>query len=1103
MSEVRQWLKSLGLERYAEAFEREEVSFDNLAELTDDDLKGLGLPLGPRKTILKAISGSGHAATVAPIPSPNAYTPSHLADKILTSRAALEGERKQVTVLFCDIVDSTALAARIGEEQMHALLSRFFELAMAEVHRYEGTINQFLGDGFMALFGAPVAHEDHTRRAVLAALDIRRAVADAGESFRGLELRMGLNTGPVVVGKIGDNLRMDYTAVGDTTNLAARLQQRADPGVILISEATQPLVEGYIRAEALAALEVKGKSAPVAAFKVLGRGHRVSRLDGRDERTLSHFVGRTREMASMMDILAEAEAGRGQVVGIVGEPGVGKSRLVYELRERLRERGCLYVEGRCLSYGGAIPYLPILDLLRAQCGVVEADTAASTMKRISSALWDAGMDDESLPYLLLLLGVREGTEGLREMSPETVKARTVQALIRLLLEKSRRQPLVVAVEDLHWVDKTSEELLAALAGSITGAAVLLLGTYRLGYRPPWMDQSYATQIALRPLSAEDSRSVVASALAAGPIVEELAQSIVRKAEGNPFFLEELARSVAARGEQTIQQDLPDTIQGLLLARIDRLPEYAKRLLQTAAVLGREAPLRLLRATHDAPDRLDADLQELKHHELLYERADAREPMFVFKHVLTQEAAYDSLLSTRRAVLHEAAGHALERLYADRLEERYDLLAYHYPRSPNTDKAFEYLVRANKKAMSADAPIEAKGYFERAMELLDALPDTEANQRRRLALLADQVVLFQNLFQMQEYYELLTRYEPVAIELNDPTLLGPLVQQIGHCDWTFGRFERAHRRFARAAELLEPAGNYAVAAQTYQIWMWNHLCRGNFRDALTLQDRVEVAWQRQPNLRWYVYALSAAALAYGYLGRFDEGINAGRKAVAVAEKFHDTTQMSFAAWALGFVYVCQGDLGLAMKYGALGVEKAPTPAERAWADGSLAAAWCRAGQIEKTIEVLAPLYAGMRSIGFVPGERWALFLGEAYCRAGRLEDAQRFLEEGLAIHTQHGMRYEAAVSRRLLGEVAASREFDPDAASRAEGYFSESIDALEQLGAEGDLALACEGYARLCVQRGRPGYARELLERALSIVERLGTIGEGERLTAQIEALLAV
>ena len=357
------------------------------------------------------VSGAPSAPTR--FASPGSYTPQHLAEKILTSRSALEGERKQVTVLFCDIANSTALAERVGAEAMHTLLNRFFDLALSEVHRYEGTINQFLGDGFVALFGAPVAHEDHARRAVLAALGIRRALqegaADLGRDD-GLTVRMGLNTGPVVVGKIGDNLRMDYTAVGDTTNLAARLQQHAEPSHILISEGTHRLVRGYVRVEALPPIQVKGKAEPIMGFRVLGPGTRRSPLEGREERALSQFVGRGREMSTLWDILAAVEAGRGQVVGIVGEPGVGKSRLLHEFRRSLTDRQVTYLEGRCLSYGSAIPYLPLQDIIRSNCGIADSDTPTETGEKVRAALTEVGMNaDESAPYLLQLLGVKEGT----------------------------------------------------------------------------------------------------------------------------------------------------------------------------------------------------------------------------------------------------------------------------------------------------------------------------------------------------------------------------------------------------------------------------------------------------------------------------------------------------------------------------------------------------------------------------------------------------------------------------------------------------------------------------------------------------------------------
>jgi class 3 adenylate cyclase len=368
--------------------------------------------------------------TTASKHEPLTYTPPHLAEKILTSRSALEGERKQVTVLFCDLANSTAIAEKIGSEAMHGLLNRFFEVALEEVHRYEGTINQFLGDGFMALFGAPISHEDHARRAVLAAIELQHRLKESnpGKPY-GVEcqFRIGLNSGLVVVASIGDNLRTDYTAVGDTTNLAARLQVQSEPGEILVSETTARLVEGYIRLEALEPIEVKGKTEPVSIYKVLGTLPRRSPIVSRSERTLSQFVGRERELATLEELFAQVEAGNEQIVGIVGEAGQGKSRVLYEFRQHLEGKQVTYLEGRCLSYGSSIPYHPMIDVLRNNCGIIESDAPEAIIEKVGVALREVGMNtEESAPYLLRLLGVQEGTESINVLTPEAVRTRTFE-----------------------------------------------------------------------------------------------------------------------------------------------------------------------------------------------------------------------------------------------------------------------------------------------------------------------------------------------------------------------------------------------------------------------------------------------------------------------------------------------------------------------------------------------------------------------------------------------------------------------------------------------------------------------------------------------------
>jgi hypothetical protein len=544
---------------------------------------------------------------------------------------------------------------------MHSLLNRFFELALSEVHRYEGTINQFLGDGFMALFGAPISHEDHARRAALAALGLQKLLQEHAAELGGpeeleFEVRMGINTGWVVVGGIGDQLRMDYTAIGDTTNLAARLQQLAEPGAILVSEETSRFLQAAARLEPLGPLQVKGKEAPVQAFRLLSIGLLQSEQAVLGGMARSPFVGRQREMAILEELRKRAAGGEGQVVGIAAEAGAGKSRLVYEFRRRLWERPVLFLAGRCISYAGGVPYLPILYMLRNKWGIAETDDVSTVADKVTSSLQRAGMDaEETLPYLLQLLGVREGTEKLAELSSQAIQARTFRILRQMILNAGQGNLVVLEIEDLHWVDKTSEDFLAFLVEGLVASRMLLLATYRSGYRPPWIEKSYATQVTLSRLNQQESQVVVRSVLGQAGSTEAMVETVLGKAEGNPFFLEELARSVLEHPEVSV----PDTIQGVVMARVDRLPEEHKRLLQTASVLGREFVLPLLTKVWEQEENLARLLSELKRWEFFYEEPTAEEPRYLFKHALTQEAVYQTLLKSRRQALHAAAGRAFE------------------------------------------------------------------------------------------------------------------------------------------------------------------------------------------------------------------------------------------------------------------------------------------------------------------------------------------------------------------------------------------------------------------------------------------------------------
>jgi predicted ATPase/class 3 adenylate cyclase len=739
------------------------------------------------------------ATEAASARAPESYTPRHLAEKILTSRASLEGERKPVTVLFCDLVSSTALAERLGPEGMHAVLSAFFDRALVEVHRYEGTVNQFLGDGLMALFGAPIAHEDHARRAMLAALGIRRAIAeqpvrlDSGEEVA-LTLRMGLHTGFVVVGVIGDNLRMDYTAIGDTTHLAARLQQLAEPDAILISDATARLVEGYAVLERLGPTEIRGRAQPMVVHALVGLGARRSRL-GETGQGLSRFVGRDRELATLIDLFGQAERGRGQVAGIVGEPGVGKSRLVHELRGAIPSRPAGYVEGRCLSYGRSIPYLPVLDLLRADCGILETDDSDRIAEKIRAALETVGLDAiERGPYLLNLLGVKDPDDRLAQLGAEAIMTRTFETLRQMTLLASRPRPLILVLEDLHWIDRTSESYLASLVESLSGARILLLATYRPGYRPAWMDRSYATQISLRPLGSGDSLAVLRSRLPDVVDADPRARLILEKAEGNPFFLEELARVVADDPDPSAGVAVPDTVHGVLMARIDRLPEVPKRLLQTASVLGREFSVRVLEAIVDETAGLTAHLAELARLEFLYEKAAAEEPVYVFKHALTQDVAQATLIASRRRDLHRRAAAALEALYPPRVLELAPVLAHHYVEAEAWGPAVAHATRAADAARAAYANREALARYDQAIAAAERAGLGPELRIRLLEARADVEAVLGDFDRPRRDLEAALA---LAEALNDPTVHGRIL-------WTLGALWGGHKDYQKGTELIRRA-----------------------------------------------------------------------------------------------------------------------------------------------------------------------------------------------------------------------------------------------------------------------------------------------------------
>lgn len=972
--------------------------------------------------------------------APHSYTPPHLAERVLHSRTALEGERKQVTVLFCDLVNSTAVAERLGPETMHALLNRFFELALSEVHRYEGTINQFLGDGFMALFGAPITHEDHARRAALAALGLQKTLGDRRDELGqelGAELavRMGLNTGWVVVGGIGDHLRMDYTAVGDTTNLAARLQQIAPPGAILASEPTARLLQGTIEIEALEPLQVKGKAEPIRPYRILGASRRPSEQAVLSGTALSPFVGREREVAALAELHGRAARGEGRVAGITGEAGAGKSRLLHELRRRPLEEGAVWLSGRCLSYGSGTPYLPILHLLRGGWSIAESDAPGKVAAKLRGALERSGLDTgEALPLLLRLLGVQEGTEAVAALSPLALQSRTSVVLRQLLTNAGQGRLVVVEIEDLHWIDETSEAFLSLLVEGLAERRMLLVLTYRAGYRPRWMDEAHATEIVLRRLSDVECQVVMEGVLRRVRLPEELTEVVLSKAEGNPFFVEELTRSLLEH-RALAEVAVPDTIQGVLMARIDRLPEAHKRLLQTASVLGREFSQALVEAIWEQPGTLPRLLTDLERWEFLYAVPAADEPLFLFKHALTQEAVYQSLLTKRRRTLHVAAGQAFETLHAEHLDDVYDRLSYHYTNADQPPKAVHYLSLFAERAARGYSHAEAAKALHEALAQAERLPERERD-RRTVELAVQLAHSLLPLARLAETLELLDRLRPRLERLDDPSLAGPFHFWLAHTHSYLGDQEAATRHAELAIAAARRSGDVASEGRARYVLSRDAFWAGRFGDGIEHGLQAVALLERTAEHWWQGQAYWVAGFHHYLLGRFADAFRAMEEARAIWRALADPRLDP--SWSIGFFHASLGDWEQGITECRSGLERARDPLNTGAALGFLGYAYLEKRDLPAALAALEESVNRMRQAGMQQLLGWfSAYLAEAYLYAGRLEEAAERAAEALAVAGEVGFRYGTGLAQRALARIA--RSTGDHAAAKRHG--SEALDSF--------------------------------------------------------------
>jgi class 3 adenylate cyclase/tetratricopeptide (TPR) repeat protein len=1073
---------------------------------------GNELPAGSRFCNKCGTPVTGDASAQPRFASPETYTPKHLAERIINSKAALEGERKQVTVLFADLKGSMELLADRDPEEARKLLDPVLELMMQAVHRYEGTVNQVMGDGIMALFGAPLAHEDHAVRACYAALRMQDAVRLYSEQLRRaqgveIQIRVGLNSGEVVVRSVGSDLRMDYTAVGQTTHLAARMEQLAPPGSVRLTAETVRLAEGYVEVKSLGPIPVKGLADPIEILELTGAGTARTRLQAAAVRGLTRFVGRDAEVEHLRRVLGQAGAGHGQVVAIVGEAGVGKSRLVYEFTHSHRVQDWLVLEASSVSYGKATSYLPAIDLLKGYFKIGARDDHREMRAKVLGRV--LGLDpalEPLLPPLLALLDVPVEEPAWRNLDPPQRRQRTLDAVKRLLLRESQGQPLLVVFEDLHWIDGETQALLDSLVDGLGSACLLLLVNYRPEYEHRWGSKTAYSQLRLDSLLTESAAELLAALLGPDPGLAPLTQMLVKR--GNPFFLEETVRTLVetgalagGRGAYRLTRPVealrvPTTVQTILAARIDRLPPEEKRLLHAASVIGKHVPYALLAAIAEQPEEaVRRGLAHLQEAEFLYETQLFPDLEHTFKHALTHDVAYAGLLGERRRALHAAVVTAIEHLHADRLFEHLERLAHHARQGEIWDKAVRYLRQAGTKAFLRSANREAVTCFEQALDALRRLPEHPDAIAESLDIHFDLRTALVPLGEWGRVGVLLDEVEALADAAGDQRRLSRALNYKVIHFVVGGDSAAALRAGLRALAISESETDVAIQVVANGYLGLAYRAQGEYREAVRHCEAAialipeGLAQERfgQATMQG-AFARNQLAIALGALGRFAEAFVRVREAIHIAEEAGHVYSLLGPLIGLGTLKLDQGDFVGAVAPLKRGLDLCRTrEAPLALPDFAcaLGAAYHRTGRRAEGVALMEDAARGFAERNVT----WAWWagrvgaLGGAYLLDGRLADATRIAQEGLAAARQRGERGAEGHLLRWLGDIAAHP--DRGEVDTAEAHYRQALVLAEKLGMRPLMAHCHLGLGKLYQRTDKREQAREHLVTATTMYREMG------------------
>jgi class 3 adenylate cyclase/tetratricopeptide (TPR) repeat protein len=1079
---ISSWLEEVGLGQYAESFARNDIDFDVLPELTEDDLKELGLSLGHRRKLVKAIA----ALPRSPEPLPSGEP----------ARAKPEAERRQLTLVFVDLVESTALSHRLDPEELAEVIRGYHDVVVAEISRLEGYVAKFMGDGVLVYFGFPRAHEDDAERAVRSALAIVEAVR--GLRLRDdepLRVRVGIATGSVVVGDlIGEGAAQEQAVTGEAPNLAARLQGLAGANHVLIDGNTRRLIGDAFELEDLGLHELKGFPHAVAAWMVRRERTTESRFEAAHSGTLTRFVGREHELGLMRERWAAAKAGEGQIVLLAGEAGMGKSRILQAFRDEIAAEPHFDLRYQCSPQHANSAFHPVIRHLEHAAGFAGDEAPEAKLGKLLSLLEGSLPDGAgALPLFAALLSLPVAERDGGDLTPEQRRERTIEAMAEQVLTLSKRRPVLLVLEDAHWIDPSTGSFIGELVAKMANAAILALVTHRPGYVPAWSRHPHVACIALNRLSRKQSIEIVRAVAGTRDIPDGIVERIIARADGVPFYVEELTKSLVEAGEASdgpnAGEFIPSTLQALLIARLDRLGA-AKDTAQVGSVLGREFSYGLLKAVAGASDaEINLNLGRLVESELVYQRGVVPGATYIFKHALVQDTAYETLLLRRRQQLHARVAEILEQLFPEIMRTEPETLAHHYARASNADKAVLYLGRFAVKAAAMYAHAEALAALEEAQAHAERLGEPERN-RVLLDLALRRAESLHFLGRRQEIVELLIRQQERLELLHDSALAGQYYFWLGFAHSWLGHRQEAARDLGRSLEESTRAGDEAMMGRTHRALATECLYSGRrLPEMIRHAHEAAALLTRAKDNFWLSQALFTLSYACTFAGDFAGALEAAERLEALGQATGIRRAQANGAMMAGLARAMRGEGEAAIVLCERALELSPDDFETSFVLACLGRSCWEASDVARAISSLeraVQLARRVRSVQFCAF--FLTLLGEAFLLGGESEKALGAAREALDVSLRVGFRLGVGLSRHVMAKTSKSA----GNLAEAQNDLDEALRIFAELGARFEQARALFDLADLAYAQQRPDAVAANLAQAQALFAALDVPKYAER-----------